>query len=109
MKLLFVIVLSTIIIYQLNAQPQNNFDDTLVVAFWNLENLFDTVDDETKNDEEFLPTGSKEWSVERLDKKYFNLSRVIRLMGDDKGPDILGVCEIEHQHLLDYGGSTGMS
>lgn len=75
--------------------------DTLVAAFWNLENLFDVINDPAKNDEDFLPTGIKEWTEERLDKKMYNLSRVIRSMNDGRGPDILGVCEVEHQHLLD--------
>ena len=75
--------------------------DTIYVAFWNLENLFDVVDDPGKEDEEFLPSGTKEWTEERLDKKMYNLSRVIRSMNNNKGPDILGVCEVEHQHLLD--------
>jgi endonuclease/exonuclease/phosphatase family metal-dependent hydrolase len=84
----------------------NNFafqqsSDTITVAFWNLENLFDVIDDPQKEDEEFLPSGDKEWTAERLDKKMYNLSRVIRSMNNDKGPDILGVCEVEHQHLLD--------
>jgi endonuclease/exonuclease/phosphatase family metal-dependent hydrolase len=76
-------------------------NDTLVAAFWNLENLFDVVDDPAKNDEDFLPKGVKEWTAERLDKKMYNLSRVIRSMNNEKGPDIIGVCEVEHQHLLD--------
>ena len=48
--------------------------DTLFVAHWNLENLFDTTDDLKTNDEEFLPSGSKEWNGERLAKKMYNLS-----------------------------------
>jgi len=75
--------------------------DTITVASWNLENLFDVIDDPQKEDEEFLPSGEKEWTAERLDKKMYNLSRVIRSMNNDKGPDILGVVEVEHQHLLD--------
>jgi|SRR5690554_2005461 len=75
--------------------------DTIAVAFWNVENFFDAVDDPAKDDEEFLPDGDKEWTDERLDRKMYNLSRIIRLMNDGKGPDILGVCEIEHQALLD--------
>ncbi len=84
-----------------SCNAQASAEDTLYVAFWNLENLFDTVDDSLKNDEEFLPAGGKEWTNERLDKKYYNLARVIRLMGNGNGPDILGVCEIEHKYLLD--------
>jgi hypothetical protein len=78
---------------------QNN--DTLFVAHWNVENLFDTIDDPKTEDEEFLPSGSKEWNDERLDKKLYNLSRVIRSMNSDNGPDLLGICEVEHQALLD--------
>ncbi len=51
--------------------------DTLYVAFWNLQNLFDTVDDPEKNDESFLPDGDMEFTPERLDKQMYNLSRVI--------------------------------
>jgi predicted extracellular nuclease len=79
---------------------QNN-NDTLFVAHWNVENLFDTMDDPKTSDEEFLPSGSKEWNDERLDKKMYNLSRVIRSMNNNNGPDLLGVNEVEHQHLLD--------
>ncbi len=75
--------------------------DTLFVAFWNLENLFDTVDDPAKNDEEFLPNSNLEWTQQRFDKKIFNLSRVIRSMNNNKGPDILGVCEVENKNVLD--------
>ena len=75
--------------------------DTLFVAHWNFENLFDTIDDPKTEDEEFLPSSTKEWSDERLDKKMYNLSRVIRSMNNDNGPDLLGVCEVEHQSLLD--------
>lgn len=76
-------------------------NDTLFVAHWNLENLFDTIDDPKTEDEEFLPGGSKEWTQDRLDKKIYNLSRIIRSMNDYRGPDLLGVCEVEHQSVLD--------
>lgn len=42
----------------------------LFVAFWNVENLFDTVDDpRVELDEEFTPTAAKEWTQERYEKK----------------------------------------
>jgi len=74
--------------------------DTLLVAFYNLENLFDTVDDSAINDEEWLPESEKQWTEEKLNKKMFNLSRVIRSMNDNKGPDILGVCESENEAVF---------
>ena len=75
--------------------------DTLYVAFWNLQNLFDTIDDPQKNDEEFLPESEISWTQERLDKKMYNHARVIRSMNNDRGPDLFGVCEVENQAVLD--------
>lgn len=75
--------------------------DTLFVAFWNLENLFDTIDDPNKDDQEFLPDGQKEWTNYRLDKKMYNLARVIKSMNDFKTPDAIGVAECENKALLE--------
>jgi predicted extracellular nuclease len=79
------------------------------MAFWNLENLFDTIDDSNIDDESFLPDGEMEWTEDRLDKKMFNLARIIRMMNDGIGPDLLGVCEIENQAVLDKMVNTYLS
>ncbi|HOJ17663.1 MAG TPA: hypothetical protein PLT92_03775 [Ignavibacteriaceae bacterium] len=71
--------------------------DTLFVAFYNLENLFDNFDDPEKIDEEYIPGGKKEWTEERLVKKMANLTRVVSEMNNGKDPDILGFCESENE------------
>ena len=81
--------------------PCQQQNDTLCLAFWNTENLFDTIDDQEINDEEFLPNGEMQWTEDRLDKKMFNLARIIRMMNNGNGPDILGVCEVENQQVLE--------
>jgi len=78
-----------------------NIQDTIYIASWNVENLFDTIDDPEKKDEEFLPESKKEWTNEKVDLKLENLSKVISYMNDGKGPSILGMEEVEHKHLLD--------
>lgn len=95
-KLILILVITISVVS--NAQIKS---DTLFVAHWNVENLFDTVDDPKTNDEEFLPESQIEWTKERLDNKLYNLARVIRSMNNNKGPDILGMCEVEHQSLID--------
>jgi hypothetical protein len=109
MKKLF--LLQIIIMYCLSVFLYCSYepDEYLFVAFWNVENLFDTVDDAEKNDEDFLPTGIYEWDQERLERKMYNLARVIRSMNDNKGPDILGVCEAEHVYLLDSMANSFLS
>lgn len=75
--------------------------DELYIASYNVENLFDTVDDpDVADDEEFTPGGAKAWTEDRLTKKIENLSAVIKKMNADKGPDVLGVCEIENVDVV---------
>jgi exonuclease III len=98
------IILSAIIIlfvctFPIRAKSKKN--DTLFVATWNMENLFDTVHDPGKRDEEFTPASKKHWTKERLDLKLKHLASVIKLMNKGKGPDILGVTEVEHKAILE--------
>lgn len=74
---------------------------TLRVGFYNLENLFDTINDPKINDEEFLPQGKNKWNSERYTKKLNNLAKVILEMNGGKGMDVLGVCEIENRRVLE--------
>ncbi len=83
----------------------NNTDNgenssSFYVANWNMENLFDTVDDPNKEDEWFTPSSQINWNEEKLEHKLANLARTIKYMNNGKGPDILGVEEIEHESLL---------
>lgn len=68
------------------------------VAFWNLGNLFDTTHDPIANDFDFLP--ERGWTEETKAAKVANLGRVIDLMFDGRGPDLLGVCEVENDRTL---------
>lgn len=98
MKKYFITIL---ILISTAACAQSTDEKVLFVSFWNLENLFDTTDDPQKNDEEFIPEGAKQWTSDRLERKFYNLARVIRSMNNGNGPDILGVCEVENNNLLD--------
>lgn len=74
------------------------------VGFYNLENLFDTEDDPTIRDEEFLPNGRRNWTDEIYQDKLKNLSRVISELGTELTPDgaaILGVSEVENRKVLE--------
>ena len=50
------------------------------VAFYNVENLFDTEDDPYRLDEEFLPTSDKQWDNTRYEDKVAKLAKVIAAM-----------------------------
>ncbi|MBC7641750.1 MAG: endonuclease/exonuclease/phosphatase family protein [Flavobacterium sp.] len=74
------------------------------IAFYNFENLFDTING-PNNDEEWLPNGAQNWTSEKYHKKLDNLSRVLSEIGtnDDQhnAPVLIGGCEIENRHVLD--------
>ncbi len=73
------------------------------VAFYNLENLFDTVNDTTHYDDDRTANGSGRWTKERYAHKLGNLAKVISSLGRSEGnapPDIIGVCEVENWDVL---------
>lgn len=76
---------------------------TYYVASWNVENLFDNRDNPRKpGDNEFLASDpSTRWTSERLERKLDHIAQVIRYMNDSKGPDILGLVEIETPELVE--------
>ena len=74
------------------------------VGFYNFENLFDTEDDPTINDEEFLPTGANGWTPELYQEKLGHLADVISKLGKELTPDgiaLLGTAEIENRRVLE--------
>ena len=74
------------------------------VGFYNLENLFDTCHDAGKNDYEFLPSGSYQWTSLKYTHKLRNLARVLSEMGTDRLPETgcaaIGVAEVENAKCL---------
>lgn len=73
------------------------------IGFWNVENLYDTLNDQWKNDEEFTPVGTNAWNGKRYWEKIDHLSKVISEMATDATPDglaILGLCEIENKSVV---------
>ena len=71
------------------------------VVSYNVENLFDTVDDPKIPDEEFLPESEKKWTVERYKKKLNDISQVISEVNPKELPEIVGLVEIENQTVLE--------
>ena len=87
------------------AQKQKVKYDVYSVAFYNLENLFDTINDPLKNDEDFLPTGSYKWTSSRYKTKLKHMAYVIGRLGVETTggipPTIFGVSEIETRGVVE--------
>lgn len=77
----------------------NNFS----VAFYNLENLFDTENNKFTLDKDYSPSGELEWNQDRYMRKINNLSKVISKIGvknSNLPPIFLGVSEVENKTCL---------
>jgi len=74
------------------------------VAFYNFENLFDTINN-PNNDEEWLPNGAQNWTSKKYRKKLVNLSRVLSEIGTNDQqkdmPVMIGGVEIENRNVLE--------
>lgn len=74
------------------------------IAFYNLENLFDTIKSPNTIDAEFLPNGANRWTAERYAHKQRNMASVISKIGAEGlpcGPALLGVAEVENRQVLE--------
>lgn len=87
-------VILFLLVLQLSAQ-------TTTVMFYNVENLFDTVDDPLKNDDEFLPGSYKHWNEKRYWIKLNNLSKVIVAADTHNAPDFVGLAEVENSTVME--------
>ncbi|MBL7731733.1 MAG: endonuclease/exonuclease/phosphatase [Chitinophagaceae bacterium] len=75
----------------------------VVIAFYNLENLYDTVDNSLTSDEEFLPNGVRNYNTAIYFDKLGKLATVISQIGTEinaDGPAILGVAEVENDTVM---------
>ncbi len=70
--------------------------DTFRIGFYNVENLFDTIDNPLTIDEEFTPTSSLHWNTAIYRQKLKNMAKVI----SDLDADILGLVEIENNQVI---------
>ena len=101
MKTYLLLIFFLSIVFDVFAQKQQY--KSAIVAFYNLENFYDTIDNPNVNDEDFLPTGPKNYNSKVYNTKVEHLATVISQIGTDINPDgiaLIGVAEIENDTVL---------
>lgn len=74
------------------------------IAFYNVENLFDTENDSLTFDDQRTPDGSYNWTKIRYKKKIEHISKVLSEIGKETtktSPDIIGLCEVESKAVVE--------
>jgi len=87
----------------LSAQKDDNYK-VAAIGFYNLENLFDTIDSPVTNDADYLPNGRLAWDTYKYTNKEANMAKVISQLATEVSPDgvaMLGVAEVENQKVLE--------
>lgn len=101
MKKLF--VLFSLLVSAIVALAQKQQYRVIVTGFYNVENLFDTLDNPRINDEEFLPASARRYDSRIYWDKIGRLSTVLSQMGTDWNPDgaaLIGLAEIENDTVV---------
>jgi hypothetical protein len=72
------------------------------ITWWNVENLFDVRNspDRPAYLQSRLNRELKGWTQQVLNKKLAQLSKIICQLNEGKGPDLLGLCEVENKNVL---------
>ena len=87
------------------AEKKSVSDENIFAMFYNVENLFDTINSTNTNDSEFLPNGEKKWNTYKYNYKLNQLAKVfssiMRDENNDKMLDIIGLCEVENKLVID--------
>jgi hypothetical protein len=95
MKIFFVLTMSIIYLNLPETQAQQ-----ARFVFYNVENLYDTRNDSLTNDEEFLPSGAKNWTYERFRRKIVRIYQTMVAIGEGDMPAVIGLGEIENREVL---------
>ncbi len=98
-----VVVYSILAVQSCSGQPSTREYIPALVGFYNVENLFDTLDSPDVNDAEYVPNSTKQWGTERYQRKLDRLARVIGDMGKQLHPQglaLLGLAEVENASVV---------
>ena len=83
---------------------QSSFSPVRAQSFtfveYNVENLFDYLDDEDKDDAAFLPDATRRWTKKRYWKKQNSLAKALLSCNEDGIPDLIALCEVENDVTL---------
>jgi len=71
------------------------------IAFYNVENLFDTIDQPEVDDSEFMPNADKNWNSWKYHTKLTRIGQVLVGLGGETPPAIVGLAEVENRGVLE--------
>ncbi|WP_172916795.1 endonuclease/exonuclease/phosphatase family protein [Capnocytophaga canis] len=96
-------ILWILVFWQLSFYAQEKKYMVRTIAFYNVENLFDTINDPRTFDDDRTPQGTDRWTSKVYNDHVQKIAKVIADIGSDvskQAPDIVGLCEIENEDVI---------
>ncbi|ATA89288.1 endonuclease [Capnocytophaga stomatis] len=91
------------LLMSLKVQAQEKKFMVRTIAFYNVENLFDTINDPRKFDDDRTPEGADRWTSKIYNDHVQKIAKVISEIGSDvtkQAPDVVGLCEVENENVI---------
>jgi predicted extracellular nuclease len=101
-KIAWLGILAFLVLLSPTLQAQNL--QKVSVGFYNLENLFDTIDTPEVRDTEFTPDSDKKWNSKLYFEKLDNMAKVIAQIAINDTPEglaVIGLCEVENKEVVE--------
>jgi hypothetical protein len=96
MKNKLTVLLLSIILVSLFSSCSRKSTQGFSFAFYNVENLFDTINDPGISDGHYVPGSDLHWDTEKYQHKLDNLSKVMAVVDSTGFPSVFGLCEVEN-------------
>lgn len=98
-----ILVVAFLFLFRIGFSQQKSYR-IHTLAFYNFENLFDTINNPTTNDDEWTPQGTQRWTSKKYHQKLENLTRVVLEIGTAENvnsPTFIACSEIENRGVLE--------
>ncbi|RVT78206.1 endonuclease/exonuclease/phosphatase family protein [Flavobacterium sufflavum] len=98
-----IVVLAFLFLFRIGFSQQKSYR-IHTLAFYNFENLFDTINNPDTNDDEWTPKGTQRWTSKKYHQKLENLARVVLEIGtaeNANSPTFIACSEIENRGVLE--------
>ena len=97
-RISFIVFFSVYLSFSSLSQEISN---EVTILFYNVENLFDIIDNPQTEDDNYTPRGDLHWTTSKLNNKLLNISKVVLSAAGYNVPDIFALCEVENRYVLD--------
>lgn len=106
-KYVLLVAASFLFLFYVGTSCRNTELKPFSAAFYNVENLFDTIDNPLTRDGDFLPTSKVAWNTKRYERKLRHISRVMSSMESGQFPTLFGLAEVENRQVVEDLINTG--